>query len=234
MKRSSLIAAAVIGAVALGGAAMLMIDGEQNVDTAIAQSAVNTEMFSDETIATLRERGYAIGEIPIGDPDAPVTIIEYARLDCPACRAFHEDTLPVLKERYIDTGVARLVVREVYANQPGLVATVVARCGGADRYHGLLDAIFRQQDVWGRSRSMEELQASLATIARLGGLTVDQLQTCFSDQLLSEHLVAVGARDADADNVQRTPTLMINGEMFTGRYNDIDALGAMIEEAAAQ
>ena len=43
-------------------------------------------------------------EEAIGDPNAPVTIIEYASLTCPHCAHFHKDVLPLLKERYIAPG----------------------------------------------------------------------------------------------------------------------------------
>src|SRR5262245_57361125 len=48
-------------------------------------------------------------EIVIGKNDAPVTIVEYADLTCPACAAFHTTVLPKLKEKYIDTGKVRIL-----------------------------------------------------------------------------------------------------------------------------
>ncbi len=234
MKRSHLFAAAIVSVAALGGAAVFMIDGEGGLENAVAQEGIDESVLTPETIATLEERGYAIGEIPLGDPEAPVTIVEYARLDCPACRTFHERVLPAIKEQYIDTGVAKLVVREIYANPLGLTATAVARCGGPERYHGFLDALFRLQDDWGRSRTMDELRASVAQIARLGGLPVERIDQCLSDELYLDYLVAVAARGVEADNVSRTPTLFVNGELYTGQYTDVGALGAMIEAAAAE
>jgi len=47
----------------------------------------------------------------LGDPDAKVTIIEFGDYQCPYCRIFWKDTLPRIKEQYVDTGKVRLVFR---------------------------------------------------------------------------------------------------------------------------
>ena len=51
-------------------------------------------------------------EISIGQPNAKITIVEYASMSCGHCGLFHRDLLPKLKAKYIDTGIARLIVRE--------------------------------------------------------------------------------------------------------------------------
>ena len=53
----------------------------------------------------------------LGDPDAPVTIIEYASLTCPHCAQFHKEVLPQLKERYIAPGKVRLIYRDFPLDQ---------------------------------------------------------------------------------------------------------------------
>ena len=51
-------------------------------------------------------------DLVLGKADAPVTIIEYASMTCGHCANFHNKILPVLKEKYIDTGKVRLVFAE--------------------------------------------------------------------------------------------------------------------------
>ena len=61
-----------------------------------------------------------IPDMSIGNPDAPVTVIEYASYTCPHCASFHAGTYKDLKKNYIDTGKINFVYREVYFDRPGL------------------------------------------------------------------------------------------------------------------
>ena len=76
----------------------------------------------------------AIPDMVIGAADAPVEVIEYASYTCPHCASFHANQFPQLKENYIDTGKIRFVYREVYFDRFGLWASMVARCGGQERF----------------------------------------------------------------------------------------------------
>ncbi len=54
----------------------------------------------------------ALPDLAIGKADAPVTIVEYASLTCSHCANFHNNVYPALKEKYIDTGKVRFILRE--------------------------------------------------------------------------------------------------------------------------
>src|SRR5216683_4062242 len=73
----------------------------------------------------------------LGQADAPVTIIEYASLTCPHCAAFDRDTLPKIRQNWIDTGKAKLVYRDFPLDGWALRAAMVARCAPPERYFGL-------------------------------------------------------------------------------------------------
>jgi len=84
-------------------------------------------------------------EMTMGNPDAAVTVIEYASLTCPHCANFHTGTWPDLKANYVETGKINFIFREVYFDRAGLWAAAVARCGGPDRYFGIIDILFKKQ-----------------------------------------------------------------------------------------
>lgn len=86
-----------------------------------------------------------IVEMVLGAEDAPITMIEYASYTCPHCAAFHQGTYQEIKKNYIDTGKVKLVYREVYFDRYGLWASMVARCGGEDKFFGITDLIFKGQ-----------------------------------------------------------------------------------------
>ena len=105
----------------------------------------------------------AAGQI-LGNPDAPVTIIEYASLTCPHCAQFHTEVLPELKERYIDPGKVRLIYRDFPLDQMALAAAALAHCAGPERYFSMLDVLFETQSNWAQADD------PITAIKRLGKL----------------------------------------------------------------
>lgn len=87
-------------------------------------------------------------EMTKGNPDAAVTLIEYASFTCPHCRSFHENVMPQLEEEFIEPGLINFVYREVYFDRYGLWAGMMARCAGPLRYFGIVDLIYEQQAEW--------------------------------------------------------------------------------------
>ena len=71
-----------------------------------------------------------LGDVAQGPADAKVTIIEYASLTCSHCAAFHHDTYPELKKRYIDTGKVRFILREFPLDPLATAGFMLARCDG--------------------------------------------------------------------------------------------------------
>ena len=104
----------------------------------------------------------------LGAPDAPITIIEYSSLTCPHCASFHNDTLPQIKETWIDTGRARLVYRHFPFDGLGLRAALVANCLPDKQHFNFISALYRGQHMWARS---QEPIASLERIANLAAST---------------------------------------------------------------
>jgi protein-disulfide isomerase len=151
-------------------------------------------------------------EMVLGDPDAPVTLVEYAMFTCPHCAAFHADVLPQLRADYIDTGKVRLVFREVYFNRPSLWAAMIARCAPEDRYFGVAELLFERQPQWLASDDPQALVKELYAIGRQAGLTDAEMDACMQDRELAEALVAEFQKNAEADGVEATPTFVLDGE----------------------
>jgi protein-disulfide isomerase len=161
----------------------------------------------------------------LGKADAPVTIVEYADLTCPHCAAFHSKVLPLLKEKYIDTGKARLVFREFPLNVHSLVAYMSVRCVPPQDAFSLIAVLFAQQEDWSQSRSTKELADKLFAATQQVGLTRqafdecvpsgDELSTDRQKQLLRD-ISAVGERAEKVFGVNSTPTFFINGAQPSG------------------
>ena len=83
-----------------------------------------------------------VPELVLGNPDAKVTVTEYASYTCPHCATFHRDVFKPLLRDYIEPGRIRFVYREVFFDRFGLWAAMVARCGGEERYFGIADLLY--------------------------------------------------------------------------------------------
>ena len=161
-------------------------------------------------------------DLAIGSPDAPVTIVEYASLTCPACASFHTKVLPALKEKYIDTGKVRLVFREFVLNEKDARAAMMARCAGGEKSLPLVSALFAKQEEWAAAANSNEFFGKLFALGQQAGFTRQTFSKCQQDEKLLKKLVALRDRGAQF-GVDKTPTFFVNGTM-------LDAANATIED----
>ena len=149
----------------------------------------------------------------LGKADAPITIIEYASLTCPHCAHFDVTVLPKLKEKWIDTGKPKLILRDYPLDEPALRAAMVARCAPADRFYPLIDTFFAQQEQWVTSR---DYRAALEKLVKLGGMSEKEFKACISDKKLEDQVAQSRLTASQQLGVDATPTFFINGKKFDG------------------
>ena len=164
-------------------------------------------------------------DIALGDPTAPVVIVEYASLTCGHCRNFHANTLPALKERYIDTGKVYFILREFPLDPLARAASAIARCGSENQYYNLVDVLFETQRDWAGSR--EPAQA-LFQIAAQAGFTQESFNACLTNRELETAIVENARRGDSQFGVNSTPTLFINGYVHRGDLS-IDELAEIVD-----
>lgn len=155
-----------------------------------------------------------ITEMVLGDADAPITIVEYASYTCPHCARFHADTYNDLKTEYVDTGKVKFIYREVYFDRYGLWGSMVARCGGPEKFFGITDLIYTQQQQWTKG-DPATIAGNLRRIGLTAGLEPDQVDACMQDAEKAETLVAWYQQNAAQDEVTSTPSFLINGEKYS-------------------
>ena len=106
----------ILGALAVLGLGGWAISGNKSVNSTaigVLPGPANAQSTSADVDTSL------ITDMVQGDPDATVTVIEYASFTCPHCAAFHEGPYKQLKADYIDTGKIKFIYREVYFDRPG-------------------------------------------------------------------------------------------------------------------
>lgn len=165
----------------------------------------------------------------LGDPEAPIEIIEYASMTCPHCATFHNDTLPQLKAEWIDTGRARLIFREFPLDRLAVVASAVARCSGPDHYFGFIDVLFETQSTWARAEDPVE---AIKQIVRMGGLDPAMVDTCMADSAVIDGIIATRLHGEQNYEIKSTPSIIIDGELHAGdmSYEELDAMLREIED----
>lgn len=166
-----------------------------------------------------------VPDMVLGNPDAKVTLTEYASFTCPHCASFHQNVFKALKADYIDTGKVRFVYREVYFDRFGLWAAMVARCGGPTRYFGISALLYEGQDEWLVPSDQNATVENLRRIGKTAGMDDAQLEACLNDGEMAKAMVANFQEKSTADGVDSTPTLFINGTKHSNMgYDELKAL----------
>ncbi|HYF64147.1 MAG TPA: thioredoxin domain-containing protein, partial [Herpetosiphonaceae bacterium] len=149
----------------------------------------------------------------IGDPDAPVTIIEYSDFQCPYCLRHAMMTFPDLKANYIDTGKVRYVFRNFIAvpeHYSAPAAAVAGMCAAEqDKFWPLHDELFYRSNEW--SADPAAAPAALLGLAEGLGLDGAQFKECQNDPSV--------AAQAEAES-QQARSLGVDGTpgFFVGQY----------------
>ncbi len=149
-----------------------------------------------------------------GDPNAPVTIVEFSDFQCPFCARFFQQTLSQLEENYINTGKVKFVYRDLPLDSihPNARPThIAAECADEQgkfwEYH---DILFENQGQWNRLAS-EDLENSLKQYAQDLSLDVPSFETCLSSEEIADE-VNKDVLEARSYGATGTPTFFIGTE----------------------
>jgi protein-disulfide isomerase len=217
-------------AVALGAAFLLtacaggQVSQPQTLEAMIAAG-------NGPTLDMLKKPG-PLGDRAMGDPDAPVTVIEYASLTCPYCRRFHADVFPRFKRKYIDTGKVHFIFREFPIGRSAGTAAVAARCVPETHYFEANWKYLANQRQW---VSQDVRPDAIYKIVQEFGLERADFDSCIENQTIIEGLKQVKARGRDL-GVSATPTIFVNTEKRRGgvSYEDLVKLIDTANETAPQ
>jgi protein-disulfide isomerase len=221
MKNRSILAVVIL--CALGAAAVALWYARQDSAPGVAgmQPAEETVVESPAAPAD----AVVIPDMELGNPDAEVTVIEYASFTCPHCARFHTETFPRLMADYIETGRIRFVYREVFFDRYALWAALVARCGGPERYFGIAGELYRSQQDWRALTDPMAAAEGMRKAGRLAGLDDATLNACLQDKATAEAMIAKYEADTKADGVTSTPSFVIDGKLHSNApYEDLRAL----------
>lgn len=216
-QRNLLIPAAIVAAGVIIAAAVLYTSGvfQKGAPAAPAGSSALPAAAPSGAAGTLPDAGALADDGPLlGNPSAPVLIVEFADYQCPFCGSFSRDIEPKIIDTYIKAGKARLVYRNfAFLGQESEWAALAARCAWEqDKFWQYHDYLYRhQQGENGGAFSRENLKR----FARDLGLDPVRFGTCLDGD---KYLTAVRKDTADGQSfgVTGTPTVFINGSPLVG------------------
>ena len=170
-----------------------------------------------------------VPEMTLGNPDAAVTVIEYASFTCPHCANFHANQFKALQANYIETGKIRFVYREVYFDRPGLWASMIARCAGTEEFFfAFSELLYAEQRAWLASGDPAGIIADLRRLAKTAGMDDAALDACLTDAAKAEALFNWYQENAERDGINSTPSFLIDGVKYSNMA--YDELAAILDE----
>jgi len=150
----------------------------------------------------------------LGDPEAPVEVVEFIDMGCKECRVFSEETFPEIRHTYIESGRVRWRVIPYVSGQPngaeGAIAVECASDQGA--FWPMHDMLFEHQPDWFLKMRPQRQFGRYAEALELDGERFDE---CWDEKSPASRIERHG-RAASRAGVRATPTFFIQGRMVLG------------------
>jgi protein-disulfide isomerase len=193
-------------------------------------------------IATMTDRGGFL----LGNPNAPVKLIEYASITCPHCAEFAEAGGAALRDRYVRSGQVSWEYRPylLFPSDPGVF--LMLRCIGPAAFFRTAEQLYADQRNWvGRLQALPQDQAAqidalptpalkaaayvrasgLDQFFRQRGIPEARMNQCLADPAALQQYGEMTRRGDSEDGVTGTPTFLINGEhQDAGRWSELEPL----------
>jgi protein-disulfide isomerase len=166
-----------------------------------------------------------------GSDSAPVTIVEYADFECPACAQFAVLTGPDIKQRLVATGRVRWIFRDfplTDIHRNAMTAHLAAACADEQgRFWEMHDQLFFNHRRWAYESRPERPMRELAGAI---GLEQSRFNECLSSARYRDRILAIKQRGAES-GISSTPTFDINNQRVN-RVITFDSLRALVDRLA--
>jgi protein-disulfide isomerase len=170
----------------------------------------------------------------MGNPNAPVQIMEFADFECPACGNFSVITEPDVRNRIVNTGLAsyRFFDFPLPMHKNTMPASNAAACAADQgKFWEMHDALFRNQPEW-NGEATDNPKKIFLGYAKSMGLNTDTWEKCFDAQTHQARILANQA-EGNRRKVQSTPTFVIGTRLIPGGMS-YDVFKAYVDSAAKE
>lgn len=158
-------------------------------------------------------------EMFIGKADAPITMVMYESLMCHHCAEFHNDTLPKIKEQYVNKGLLKVVFREFPGTRENpfpAIPAMMARCLGKDRYFTMKDMLYKDQEKWTKANTGEQFIANVSAYGRLAGMSKEQFDACLKNEPILRAMSDRWREGVNKFGLKGTPHFVIGDKTLSG------------------
>ncbi len=198
-----------------------------------------------DVVAVTPEGGYVMG-----NPNAPIKVIEFGSLTCPHCAEFEEKGFPHLRDDYVAKGTVSLEFRNFVRDPYDTAMAMLTRCGSPDSFFALTEQVYaNQKDIFEQLKPVgPALQAAnlppadiFKAIGERGGLmdffaargiAKDQAAQCLAKADTATKLANDTSKAGDTYNVTGTPTFIVNGRNV--EVATWEALEPILKQAGAR
>lgn len=229
-------------ALAACGADTAAVEGATESSEALANVAAPAGQQWSDVVSVTPEGGYAIG-----NPDAPIKLVEYGSVTCSHCAEFEQEAFEPLQQEFVNSGRVQFELRNFILNPFDIPITLLTRCSGPEAYFGLTGQTFENQQalmepvIQLQESNPQALQSAMeqpveqrffALAEAMGaieffkqrGVSEDQARACLTDQQSVEALIAGTERASTEEDVTGTPSFFLNGnKLETNRWADVKA-----------
>ena len=197
------------------------------------------ENISNSSTTLVAEMPFLNQDMVLGDPKAPVEIIEYASLTCNHCATFHNFVLPRIKDKYVDTGKVKVVMRSFLLNAIDASASILTRCVPEKRYFKFMEILFTQQTQWYDISEYQKLsgihdqrtannifvQSTIDKVSKVAnrlGINNRKIEACLLNEKIGDYLYSVHQEGIQKYKVTATPTILVNGNKTGNTYAAVE------------
>lgn len=207
-------------------------EGESDLQTAAAAETAPLEQVAPPAGQQWTDmiRRTEEGGVAVGNPDAPVTLVEYASFTCPHCARFAEEGTDEILNEYVASGQVQFEFRNLVSGPHDAAATLLARCQPDGAFFRIADQLFAQQQQWignldeqeaQRIQAMPEDQMvpalaramELDTFMARRGMPEARFEECLTDRERLLELAEQTRTASEEHNLLGTPSFLINGEL---------------------
>jgi protein-disulfide isomerase len=173
-------------------------------------------LFAAAASAAPREKIFP-DDRTLGNPNAPVVLVEYFAPMCPHCAHFAATVFPEIKKNYIDTGKLLYVLRVFPLGAPDGAVSGMAKCLKPERYYEFLDLAFKKQAMWDPDGyDIPDVEAALVQLGGMAGLKPDDAKRCMRDQAEFDRLNRLADDASKRFDIHSVPSIVLDGKVLTG------------------